>query len=72
MVKMYAECNFIMRNFEERHEGRVSEEVTLEGAKTIVTHEEPMTYKEVETRYEEEETKKDVDDHFPNAPQNAE
>jgi chromosome segregation ATPase len=68
LVKVHAECNFIMAHAEERHEGRVNEEVGLEGAKTIVTNEDPMTYKQVEERYDEEETKKDVDEHFPDAP----
>jgi len=72
LVKTHATCDFIMKHFDERHEGRINEEVNLEGAKTIVTHEEPMTYREVETRYDEEKSHNDVDDHFPNAPQNAE
>jgi len=71
LVKVHAECNFIMAHYEERHDGRINEEVGLEGAKTIVTNEDPMTYKQVEERYEEEETKHDVDEHFPDAPQNA-
>lgn len=71
LVKVHATCNFIMAHFEERHDGRVNSEVGLEGAKTIVTHEDPMTHKQVEERYEEEETKTDVDEHFPDAPQNT-
>jgi len=71
MAKVEATCNFIMSHFTERHDGRVDEEVVLEGAKTIVTDEEPMTYKQVEKRYEEEVTPKDVDMHFPDAPQNV-
>lgn len=70
LAKVTATCDFIMSHFEERHDGRVDEEVVLEGAKTVVTHEDPMTYKQVEERYEEEESKKDVDMHFPEAPQN--
>jgi len=71
LAKMHATCDYIMKHFAERHDGRVNEEVGLEGAKTIVTDEQPMTYKQVSKRYVEEETTEDVDAHFPDAPQNA-
>merc|ERR1719252_347032 len=40
LVQLHSECDFLIRNFEVRHEGRVGEEVGLEDAATIVTHEE--------------------------------
>merc|ERR1719321_2219409 len=68
LVQLHTECDFIMRNFEARHDGRVEEEVGLESAKTIVTKETPPSHTEVEDRYEEEHTAADVDDNFPGAP----
>merc|ERR1719161_452766 len=59
------ECTFIMKNFENRHDARVDEEVGLEGAETIVTHDEPPTYKGTEKKFEEEHSHKQVDEHFP-------
>jgi hypothetical protein len=68
LVRLHAECDFIMRNFEERHDGRVDEEMGLESAKSIVTKETPPSYGEVEERYEEEDSSADVDENFPGAP----
>merc|ERR1719409_1610906 len=65
MVQLHAECDFLMRNFEARHEGRVEEETGLEDAKTIVTHEEPPTHAQIEADYKAEKTDKDVEEHFP-------
>jgi len=59
------ECTFIMKNFENRHDTRVGEEVGLEGAETIVTHEEPPTYKGTEEVYKEEHSQAEVEEHFP-------
>merc|ERR1719265_117258 len=59
------ECTFIMKNFENRHDARVGEEVGLEGAETIVTHEEPPNYKNTEKKFEEEHSHKQVNEHFP-------
>merc|ERR1719161_2722360 len=59
------ECTFILKNYEARHGARVGEEVGLDGAASIVTHEEPPTYKEAEEVYEEEHAAADVDQHFP-------
>merc|ERR1719217_1100544 len=66
LVQIHTECDFLMRNFEARHETRVESETGLESAETIVTHEEPPTHKEIEQQYEEEKTDADVDAHFPN------
>merc|ERR1719217_872863 len=65
MAQLHGECDFLMRNFETRHEGRVDSEVGLEDAKTIITHEEPPNYRDVEEQFEEEHTDADVDEHFP-------
>jgi hypothetical protein len=68
LVQLHTECDFLMLNFETRHEGRVDEETGLEEAETIVTHEEPATHKEIEKRFAEEHTDDDVDEHFPGTP----
>jgi septal ring factor EnvC (AmiA/AmiB activator) len=68
LVQLHTECDFLMRNFEARHEGRVDEESGLEEAETIVTDAEPPSHKTVEKRYVEEHTDDDVDDHFPGTP----
>lgn len=64
MAQMHTECDFLIRNFEVRHEGRVGEEVGLEEAKTIVTGEEPPNYKVVEAGYKSEHSDADVEEHF--------
>merc|ERR1719281_2101153 len=68
LAQLHGECDFLMRNFEVWHEGRIDEEVGLEDAKTIVTHEEPPNHREVEQQFDEEKTAKDVDEHFPGTP----
>jgi len=64
IVQIHTECDFLARNFEIRHEGRVDEEVGLEEAKSIVTGEEPPNHKVVEASYEAEHTDADVEEHF--------
>jgi len=64
MVQLHSECDFLLRNFEVRHEGRVGEEVGLEDAATIVSHEEPPTHAEAEAGFESEHSPKQVDEHF--------
>merc|ERR1719235_311672 len=68
LAQLHGECDFLLRNFETRHEARIDEEVGLEEAKTIVTHEEPPNYREVEQQFEEEHTANDVDQNFPGTP----
>merc|ERR1719326_1257558 len=68
LTKLHIECDFLMRNFETRHESRVEEEVGLESAETIATHGEPPTFPGTEKMYDEEHSKKQVDEHFPEAP----
>lgn len=59
------ECTFLMKNFESRHDSRVGEESGLENAETIVTGNEPPTHQEIEEVYEEEHSKPEVEEHFP-------
>jgi len=68
IVQLHTECDFLMANYEARHEGRVDEETGLEAAETIVTEQEPPTHKDIESRYKEEHTDDDVDHHFPGTP----
>merc|ERR1719478_822291 len=65
LVQLHSECDFLMRNFEVRHEGRVEEETGLEDAKTIVTHEDPPTHSVIEQGYKGEHSDKEVEEHFP-------
>jgi len=64
-VQLHAECDFLLKNFDRRHSARVDEEVGLESAESIVTHETPPTHSEAEVKYEEEHSEKQVDEHFP-------
>merc|ERR1719421_2156729 len=68
LVQLHTECDFLMRNFEVRHESRMDEEGGLESAETIVTDGEPPSHREIENRYKEEKTDDDVDAHFPGTP----
>jgi len=68
LKKLHIECDFLMRNFENRHEARVDEEVGLETAETIVTHEDPPSHLGTEKVYEQEHSKAEVDEHFPDGP----
>jgi len=64
IVQLNSECDFLLRNYEVRHEGRVGEEVGLEDTKTIVTHEEPPSHTMVESGFASEHSPKQVDEHF--------
>merc|ERR1719324_1856141 len=68
LVEVHTECDFLMRNFEARHEDRVDGETGLESAETIVTDGEVPSHKAIEGRYEAEKTDDDVDEHFPGTP----
>merc|ERR1719399_558537 len=68
LKKIDVECSFLMRNFENRHEARVDEEVGLKSAESIVTGEDVPSHNEVEGVLKEEESKKDVEEHFPDEP----
>merc|ERR1719388_348704 len=65
LVQVHTECDFLMKNFEARHEDRVDGETGLETAETIVTEGEVPSHRAIEKRYEEEHTDDDVDEHFP-------
>merc|ERR1719160_1762699 len=65
IAQLHTECDFLMRNFEVRHDGRVEEEHGLEDAKTIVTNEEPPTHKVIEQGYDQEHSDAEVEAHFP-------
>merc|ERR1719235_2078673 len=67
-AQLGTECDFLMKNFEARHEGRVDSETGLETAETIVTHDEPPTHKQITAGYKEEHTDDDVDENFPDTP----
>merc|ERR1719335_1079094 len=54
LVQLHTECDFLLRNYDVRHDGRVEEEAGLEDAETIVTHAEPPGHAEIEKKYEEE------------------
>jgi hypothetical protein len=64
-IQLHSECDFLLRNFDARHQARVGEEVGLESAETIVTHETPPTTADTAEVYEEEHSKKQVEEHFP-------
>jgi len=66
LVQLHAECDFLLRNYDVRHEGRVEEEAGLEDAETIVTHAEPPGHTQIEEKYDEEHSDADVNEHFPN------
>merc|ERR550537_38649 len=65
IVQLHAECDFLLRNFEVRHEGRVSEETGLEEAETIVTHADAPTHAQVEKVFKEEHSAEDVQENWP-------
>jgi len=68
LVQVHTECDFLMRNFEVRHEKRVDGETGLESAETIVTDGDVPSHRAIEERYEAEKTDDDVDEHFPGTP----
>eukprot|EP00746_Dinoflagellata_sp_MGD_P164670 gnl/MRDRNA2_/MRDRNA2_93435_c0_seq1.p1 gnl/MRDRNA2_/MRDRNA2_93435_c0~~gnl/MRDRNA2_/MRDRNA2_93435_c0_seq1.p1 ORF type:complete len:728 (+),score=266.72 gnl/MRDRNA2_/MRDRNA2_93435_c0_seq1:111-2294(+) len=64
-IELHSECDFLLRNFDARHGARVEEEVGLESAETIVTHETPPSHGETAEVFDEEHSKKQVEEHFP-------
>jgi len=68
LVQVHTECDFLMANYEARHNDRVDGETGLEEAETIVTDGEVPSHREIEKRFEEEHTDDDVDEHFPGTP----
>merc|ERR1719473_536979 len=65
LAQLHTECDFLLRNFDNRHEARVDEEGGLKSAESIVTHEEVPSHAKVEKKYEQEHSASDVDEHFP-------
>jgi len=68
LVQVHTECDFLMQNYEARHEDRVDGETGLETAETIVTEAEPPSHRSIENRFEAEKTDDHVDEHFPGTP----
>merc|ERR1719375_53013 len=64
-IELHSECDFLLRNYDARHSARVEEEVGLESAETIVTHDQPPSHSSTAEVYEEEHSKKQVEEHFP-------
>merc|ERR1719352_212840 len=68
LKSLHTECDFLMQNFEKRHDARVDEEHGLDEAESIVTGEDVPSYQAIDKVYEEEHTKPEVDEHFPELP----
>jgi len=68
LAQVHTECDFLIRNFENRHESRVDEEHGLASAESIVTHEKVPGHGDMEEVYEKEHSKPQVDAHFPDGP----
>merc|ERR1719160_1696963 len=68
LAQVHTECDFLMRNFENRHSARVGEEQGLESAESIVTKEEVQTHGEIEQEFKSEDSIKDVEAHYPDGP----
>merc|ERR1719230_2313806 len=62
LVQLHAECDFLLRNFENRHDARVDEEHGLDSAESIVTKEEVPTHTTIEKVYVKEHSAHDVDE----------
>lgn len=68
LAQLHTECDFLLRNFDNRHEARVEEEHGLDEAESIVTHEEVPSHGQIEKVFEGEHSAKDVEEHFPDGP----
>lgn len=64
-VQLATECDFLVRNFEARHEGRVGEEAGLEDAKSTITDEAPPSIGDIKAGFDAEKGDEDVEEHFP-------
>jgi DNA repair exonuclease SbcCD ATPase subunit len=64
-VQLATECDFLVRNFEARHEGRIGEEAGLEDAKSMITDEAPPSVGEIKAGFDAEKGEEDVEEHFP-------
>merc|ERR1719324_501930 len=54
LAQLHTECDFLLRNFENRHDARVDEEGGLKSAESIVTHEDVPSHDKIEKKYESE------------------
>merc|ERR1719217_390305 len=61
LAQLHTECDFLLRNFDNRHEARVDEEGGLDEAESIVTHEDVPSHGEIEKVFEKEHTQEQVD-----------
>merc|ERR1719454_1477063 len=61
LAQLHSECDFLLRNFENRHDARVEEEHGLDEAESIVTHEEVPSHSTIEKVYTKEHSAQDVD-----------
>merc|ERR1719161_1537153 len=68
LAQIHTECDFLMRNFDNRHDARVGEEHGLESAESIVTKEKVQTHGEIEGEFKSEDSIKDVEAHYPDGP----
>merc|ERR1719456_1883106 len=66
-IQLHSECDFLLRNFDNRHGARVEEEQGLDSAESIVTKEEVPSHGEINAVYEDEHSIAEVEDHFPDA-----
>merc|ERR1719262_735438 len=60
LVQVHADCNFLLENFESRHQNRISQEINLHSALTMVTEEDPPSLSRVKQDFDEEKTPEDV------------
>merc|ERR1719191_2307036 len=51
LVQVHTECDFLLQEYDARHDSRVEKETGLEEAKHIVVDGEPPSHREVEKRY---------------------
>merc|ERR1719380_504118 len=52
LAQLHTECDFLLRNFDNRHDARTYEEDGLLDAESIVTHEEVPSHNQIEKVYE--------------------
>lgn len=65
LMQLHHECDFLLSNFESRHEARILEEVGLRSTESIVTKEEPLSHPEVEKGFDSEKSQADVEANWP-------
>merc|ERR550537_18338 len=68
LAQLATECDFLVANFPKRHAARVNEEEGLVSAESIVTKEDVPSHNAIAKVYEEEHSKAEVEEHFPDEP----